>query len=164
MKFFNNSHIIKLILVSLIFSLDRISKVSVLNFFENTQSQELILSDFLSIYLIWNEGIAFGLLNFDDKLIYNLITIVIVVISIIILLFALKTHDHTGYFFTIILGGALGNLYDRINFLAVPDFIDIHISNYHWFIFNVADIFISLGVICLIFDELFVNKNKNEKN
>ena len=100
MKFFSNSHIIKLILISSIFFLDRISKVSVLNFFENTQLQELIISNFLSIYLIWNEGIAFGLLNFDDKLIYNLISIIIIIISIIIFVFALKNRDHTGYFFS----------------------------------------------------------------
>ena len=164
MKFFNNSYVKKLILISLIFLLDRISKVSVVNFFENTQLQELIISNFLSIYLIWNEGIAFGLLNFDDKLIYNLITVIIIIISIIIFVFALKNEDLTGYFFSIIFGGSLGNLYDRINYSAVPDFIDLHINNYHWFIFNVADIFITLGVICLIFDELFINKKNDEKN
>ena len=164
MKFFSNSHTIKLILISFIFFLDRISKASVLNFFENTQLQELIIFNFLSIYLIWNEGIAFGLLNFDDKLIYNLITLVILVISIIIFVFALKNQDHTGYFFSIIFGGSLGNLYDRIYFSAVPDFIDLHINNYHWFIFNVADIFITIGVICLIFDELFIDKKNDEKN
>ena len=162
MKFFSNSHIIKLILISSIFFLDRISKASVLNFFENTQLQELILFNFLSIYLIWNEGIAFGLLNFDDKLIYNLISIIIIIISIIIFVFALKNQDHTGYFFSIIFGGALGNLYDRINFSAVPDFIDLHINNYHWFIFNVADIFISIGIICLIFAELLIYKRNHE--
>ena len=105
MKFFSNSHIIKLILISSIFFLDRISKVSVLNFFENTQLQELIIFNFLSIYLIWNEGIAFGLLNFDDKLVYNLITLVIIIISIIIFVFALKNQDHTGYFFQSFLEG-----------------------------------------------------------
>jgi len=78
--------------------------------------------------------------------------------------FALKNQEHTGYFFSIIFGGSLGNLYDRIIFSAVPDFIDLHINNYHWFIFNVADIFITIGVICLIFDELFIDKKNDEKN
>ena len=164
MKFFSIPHIIKLIIIFFIFLFDRISKVSVLNFFENSQSQELVLSNFLSFYLIWNEGIAFGLLNFNDKSIYNLITLVIIVITIIIFIFALKNQDQTGYFFSIIFGGSLGNLYDRINFSAVPDFIDLHINNYHWFIFNVADIFITIGIICLIFDELFIDKKNDEKN
>lgn len=158
MKFFSNSHITKLILISSIFFLDRISKVSVLNFFENTQLQELIISNFLSIYLIWNEGIAFGLLNFDDKLVYNLITLVIIIISIIIFVFALKNQDYTGFFFSIIFGGSLGNLYDRINYSAVPDFIDLHINNYHWFIFNVADIFITVGILFMILIELTAKK------
>jgi signal peptidase II len=158
MKFIRNTYVIKFLLVSLIFFLDRISKIFVLNFFENDQSQELILSSFFSIYLIWNEGIAFGLLNFDNQTFYNIITLSIIFISIIILFFALKTKTYKAYFFVIIFGGALGNLYDRIIFLAVPDFIDLHVGNYHWFIFNVADIFISLGIICLIFDELFLNK------
>ena len=140
------------------------SKVSVLNFFEKSELQELILSNFFSIYLIWNEGIAFGLLSFDDKSIYNVITLIIIIISIVIFIYALKNQNYKGYFFSIIFGGSLGNLYDRINHLAVPDFIDLHIGNYHWFIFNVADIFITIGVICLIFDELFIDKKNDEKN
>ena len=76
----------------------------------------------------------------------------------------LKSDGFRKYSFLMIFGGALGNLYDRIFFKAVPDFVDFHIGNFHWFIFNVADIFISLGIICLIFDEMFFNKNNNEKN
>ena len=101
-------------------------------------------------------------MNFDNQLFYNIITFLIFLISIIIFIFAIKTKNYTGYFFTIIFGGALGNLYDRFNFFAVPDFIDFHIGKYHWFIFNVADIFITLGIVCLIFDELFLNKKSKK--
>ena len=76
----------------------------------------------------------------------------------------LKNSGFKKYSFLMIFGGALGNLYDRIFFKAVPDFIDFHIGNFHWFIFNFADIFISIGVICLIYDEIFLEKKENEQN
>ena len=164
MKFFNSKYIIKFIIILLIFLSDRLTKVKVLNFFENNQLEEIYISNFLNIYFIWNKGIAFGLLNFDDRIVYNLITVIIAVVSLVILFLALRIKDYKGYFFTVIFGGAIGNLYDRITYRAVPDFIDFHINNYHWFIFNVADIFVTLGVICLILDELFVKKKVNEKN
>ena len=164
MKFFNSKYIIKFIIILLIFLSDRLTKVKVLNFFENNQLEEIYVSNFLNIYLIWNKGIAFGLLNFDDRIVYNLITVIIAVVSLVILFLATRIKDYKGYFFTVIFGGAIGNLYDRITYRAVPDFIDFHINNYHWFIFNVADIFVTLGVICLILDELFVKKKVNEKN
>ena len=164
MKLFNSKYVIKLITILLIFLFDRLTKIKVLNLFENNQLEEIYISNFLNIYLFWNKGIAFGLLNFDDRLVYNLITVVIAVVSLIILFLALRIKDYKSYFFTVIFGGAIGNFYDRISFRAVPDFIDFHINNYHWFIFNVADIFVTLGVICLILDELFVKKKVNEKN
>ena len=104
------------------------------------------------------QGIAFGLFSFDQNFIYNLITFLIVIITLIILFIALKSKDYKGYFFISIFSGSIGNLYDRLYYSAVPDFIDFHINNFHWFIFNVADIFISLGVICLISVEIFVKK------
>ena len=158
MKFIKSSILLKISIIFLIFILDRISKTYVINLFNETQFEEIYLLNFLNIYFIWNEGIAFGLLNFDNDLIYNSITLLIILISLTILYLAFKNRNYTGYFFAMILGGSLGNLFDRIRFSAVPDFIDIHIGNYHWFIFNVADIFISLGIICLIFVELFYNK------
>ena len=164
MKFIKNIIFIKLSIIFIIFSLDRISKTYVINLFNETQFNELYLLEFLNIYFIWNKGIAFGLLNFNEHSFYKIITLIIIIISLIIFIFAIKTKNYKGYFFSIIFGGALGNLYDRIRFSAVPDFIDLHIGNYHWFIFNVADIFISLGIICLIFDELFINNKNNEKN
>ena len=67
------------------------------------------------------------------------------------------------YSLLMILGGALGNVFDRILYKSVPDFIDFHINEFHWFIFNVADIFITTGVICMILTELIAsNKKKNE--
>ena len=164
MKVNSKKNTIKILLIFVIFFLDRITKNYTLNFFENNNIQELIVLENFNIYLIWNEGIAFGLMNFDNHIVYNVITIIIAIVSFVILIFALKTKNYSSYFFTVIFAGALGNLYDRIKFSAVPDFIDLHIGNYHWFIFNVADIFISLGIICLIVDELFVNKINNEKN
>ena len=162
MKFITSKIYIKIFIIFIVFILDRISKIYVINLFNKTQFNEIYLLDFINIYFVWNEGIAFGLLNFNNDTIYKIITITIIFISIIVFIFSLKSENHIGYFFAIILGGALGNLYDRIKFSAVPDFIDLHIGNYHWFIFNVADIFITLGIFCLIFDELFLNKKSKE--
>ena len=158
MKFIKNNIFLKLFIISIIFTLDRVSKTYIINLFNETQFDEIYLLSFINIYFIWNEGIAFGLLDFENDLIYNFITSLIVIISLIILYLAFNNKNYSGYFFAIILGGSLGNLFDRIKYSAVPDFIDIHLANYHWFIFNVADIFISLGIICLIFVELFYNK------
>ena len=155
--------LIKFLIIFSIFLIDQISKYYVINLFE-FQNQAIYLTSFLNLQLIWNEGIAFGLLSFDNNFYYNLITFVIVIV-ILILFFLLKEHDQYSYFYSIIIGGALGNLTDRIRFSSVPDFIDFHISNFHWFVFNIADIFISLGIICLIIAEIFFNKNNvNEKN
>ena len=164
MKFIKNTIFLKLSIILIIFILDRISKTYVINIFNKTQLNEIYLSKFVNIYFIWNEGIAFGLLNFGNELFYNLVSILIAVISLIILYLTFKNKNISGYFFALILGGALGNLYDRIKFSAVPDFIDLHYNNFHWFIFNIADIFITLGILCLIYDEVFLEKKRNEKN
>ena len=158
MKFIKNTIFLRFLIILIIFTLDRVSKTYIINLFNETQFDEIYLLSFINIYFIWNEGIAFGLLDFENDLIYNFITSLIVIISLIILYLAFNNKNYSGYFFAIILGGSLGNLFDRIKYSAVPDFIDLHIGNYHWFIFNVADIFISLGIICLIFVELFYNK------
>ena len=146
----------------MIFLIDQVSKYYIINIFE-FQNEAIYLSSFLNFQLIWNEGIAFGLLSFENDLYYNSITFVIIIV-ISILLFLIKNDDQYSYFYSIIVGGALGNLIDRIRYSSVPDFIDFHISNFHWFVFNIADIFVSLGVICLIVAEIFFNKNVNEKN
>ncbi len=160
MKFIKNKIFLKSLIIFIIFSFDRITKNYVINLFNETQFDEIYLLKFINIFFTWNEGIAFGLLNFDNRTIYSLISIFIAIISLVILYFVFKNKDYSGYFFAMVLGGALGNLFDRIKYSAVPDFIDLHIGNYHWFIFNVADIFISIGLICLIFLELYSKKRK----
>ena len=160
MKFIKNKIFLKSLIIFIIFSFDRITKNYVINLFNETQFDEIYLLKFINIFFTWNEGIAFGLLNFDNRTIYSLISIFIAIISLVILYFVFKNKDYSGYFFAMVLGGALGNLFDRIKYSAVPDFIDLHIGNYHWFIFNVADIFISIGLICLIFLELYSKKQK----
>ena len=153
---------IKFVIIFSIFLIDQVSKYYIINIFE-FQNKAIYLSSFLNLQLIWNEGIAFGLLSFENDLYYNSITFVIIIV-ILILLFLIKNDDQYSYFYSIIVGGALGNLIDRIRYSSVPDFIDFHISNFHWFVFNIADIFVSLGVFCLIIAEIFFNKNKsNEK-
>ena len=151
-------NIIFIIIFTFIFATDRLSKLYILNLAEIDQTLNLFVTPFLNFYLIWNKGIAFGLFSFDQNFIYNLISFLIVIITLIILFIALKSKDYKGYFFISIFSGSIGNLYDRLYYSAVPDFIDFHINNFHWFIFNVADIFISLGVICLISVEIFVKK------
>mgnify|MGYP005994187511 FL=1 len=163
MNLTSNKYLNKSIIILIIFFLDRVTKMYVLNTFENIELKQILVNNYINIYLIWNKGIAFGLLNFSNQIIYNIITLLIVAVSLIIVVLAIRTRNLTGYFFAIIFGGALGNLYDRIKYNAVPDFIDLHIGNYHWFIFNVADIFISIGVICLIFEELIFNKNDKKE-
>ncbi len=148
--------------IFLIFLLDRVSKAYVIYLNDKLLGIEILSSKFLNIRLIWNEGIAFGLLSFNDKIIYNLLTFIIFIIILIIFFMVLKSYGLKKYSLLMILGGAIGNVYDRIFYGAVPDFIDFHIGNFHWFIFNVADIFITLGVIFMIIIEITGN-NKNNK-
>ena len=155
-------NIIYLIIFILIFAADRLSKLYILNLAGMNNALDLYITPFLNFYLIWNKGIAFGLLSFDENVIYTSVTFLIIFITFVILVLALRSNDYKGYFFITIFSGSTGNLYDRVYYSAVPDFIDLHINNYHWFIFNVADIFITIGVICLILDELFSYKKTNE--
>ena len=151
-------------IIFLIFLLDRISKIFIIKFQENSISNEIYSSKFLNIQLIWNEGVAFGLLSFGEETFYNSLTILIIILIFIIYIMMIKSSGLKKYALIMILGGALGNLYDRIFFKAVPDFIDFHVEDFHWFIFNVADIFISIGVFFMILFELIDNnKSKYEK-
>jgi signal peptidase II len=152
-----------LAIVIFIFILDRIAKFYILNLTEVNNSVDIYVTSFLNLHLIWNKGIAFGLLSFNQSSIYNFITILIIIITFIILIIIIRSNDYKVYFFIFILSGSIGNLFDRIYYSAVPDFIDFHFKDFHWFIFNVADIFISLGVICLIFVEIFFNKKVNNE-
>ena len=145
---------INLSLVILIFLIDRISKIYVIFLDNKFLGSEIFSSKYLNITLIWNEGIAFGLLNFEKNYLYNILTIFILTVIILILFMIIKTVGLKKFSLLLILGGALGNIFDRIFYKAVPDFIDFHIGNFHWFIFNLADIFISVGVIFMILFEL----------
>ena len=141
-------------IITLIFFIDRISKNYILKIAEHESLVDIYINSYLNFYLIWNKGIAFGLFSFDQNLIYNLITLIIVVISFIIIILVIKTNGIERYLFTLVFGGAISNLYDRIYYKAVPDFIDFHIAEYHWFVFNVADIFITLGIVSIILTEV----------
>ncbi len=161
-KILRKSFIISLLLVFSIFLLDRLSKIYVIYLDKKFLGSELLSSKFLNIRLIWNEGIAFGLLSFNETIFYNALTFLILIIILIIFFMLSKSNGIKKFSLMMILGGAIGNVYDRIFYGAVPDFIDFHIGNFHWFIFNVADIFITLGVIFMIIIEITGN-NKNNK-
>ena len=151
-------NIFNLLLVIFIFILDRLSKIIIIKLSEPLDELNISVTPFINFNLIWNEGIAFGLLSFDDKFYYNLITLLIVLITLIIIWLVNKAKGIEKLSFLMIVGGSLGNIFDRIYYSSVPDFIDISVNNFHWFIFNVADIFISIGVILLIILEFFKKK------
>lgn len=146
-----------------IFGLDRISKIYVIEQSKKNFDSILFESKFLNINLIWNEGIAFGLLSFGEKNLYNILTFVIILVSLFILYIGIRNIGYKKYAFLGIFAGSLGNIYDRLFYNAVPDFIDFHVKDFHWFIFNIADIFITLGVVIMIMTEFFAN-NKEENN
>ena len=145
---------INLFAILLIFLLDRISKIYVIHQDKNFPGSEIFSSEFLNINLIWNEGIAFGLFSFDDTKFYNILTFLILIIILAIIFMIFKSTGLKKLALLMILGGALGNFFDRIVYKAVPDFIDFHIGNFHWFIFNVSDIFITIGVVLMIIIEI----------
>ena len=163
MKFINfkKNIIINLITVISIFLIDRISKIYVIKLDNNFNGAEIFSSNFLNIYLIWNEGIAFGLLSMADSELYNFISILISAIILVIIFMIFNAEGIKKYALLMILGGAIGNLYDRIIFRAVPDFIDFHIGDFHWFIFNFADLFITVVVFFMILIE-FAGNNKDK--
>ena len=161
LKNLNKSFLINISFIFLIFLLDRVSKIYVINLDKKLLGSEIFSSKYLNISLIWNEGIAFGLLSFDQENLYNLLTLLIILIILIIFRMILKSSGLKKIALMMILGGALGNVIDRILYKAVPDFIDFHVGNFHWFIFNVSDIFITLGVIGMVILELIDNSKKN---
>jgi signal peptidase II len=159
-KFLSKNFYISFSIVSLIYFIDRLSKIYVIQLDKNNLGLDIFNSTYLNIVLIWNKGIAFGLFSFNESYLYNIISLLIAIIIIVLIIISLKNQGFKRYSLLMIVGGALGNLHDRIFFNAVPDFIDFHIGNFHWFIFNVSDIFITLGVISMIILELFDNKNE----
>jgi signal peptidase II len=159
-KFLSKNFYISFSIVALIYFLDRLSKIYVIQLDKNNLGSDIFNSAYLNIVLIWNKGIAFGLLSFGESYLYNILSLIIAIIIIVLVIMSLKSQGLKRYSLLMVVGGALGNLHDRFFFNAVPDFIDFHIGNFHWFIFNVSDIFITLGVISMIVLELFDNKNE----
>ena len=150
-------NLLYLVLVAFVFALDRLTKFLIIKYSEPLGELNISVTSFMNFNLIWNDGIAFGLLSFEDRFFYNMISIIIALITLIIIWFANKSQGIEKISFLMIVGGSFGNLFDRIYYSSVPDFIDININNFHWFIFNVADIFITIGVFLLIILE-FVKK------
>ena len=162
-KFISSKIYFKFLIVILVFSFDRVSKIYIFNLIDDGYDINFYINPFLNIYLVWNTGIGFGFLSSNSELFYNIITTIIVIINLLILYLIFKINDVRKFFLLIIMGGSLGNLFDRIYYSAVADFIDFHIGNFHWFIFNIADIFITLGIIGLMI-AILLEKDKSLSN
>jgi signal peptidase II len=161
-KFLSKNFYISFLIVASIYFLDRLTKIYVIQLDKNNLGSDIFNSAYLNIVLIWNKGIAFGLFSFNESHLYNILSLIISIIVLILVIMALKSQGFKRYSLLMIVGGALGNLHDRIFFNAVPDFIDFHVGNFHWFIFNVSDIFITLGVISMIVLEIADNKTEKK--
>ena len=148
----------KIIIVIAIFLFDRVSKIYLLNLQTNGINIDFYVNPFLNFYLVWNTGIGFGIASMELSIYYHLLTFIILLVNIMLIFFLLKSKGIYAYLFALIIGGSLGNLFDRLYYYAVPDFIDLHLGDYHWFVFNVADIFITTGIIGLILSELLMKK------
>ncbi len=144
----------------IIFLIDRVSKIYIINLANTSSILDIQVNDYLNIFLIWNTGIGFGLFSSGNSMFYNIITFLILIINLIIIYLIYTSNNIKRLIFIVILGGSSGNLFDRAYYSAVPDFIDLNYNGYHWFIFNFADIFISIGIFCLIFMEILNYKNK----
>ena len=153
----------KIIIILTIFFFDRLTKLYLIDLQASGTDIDFYIFPFLNFYLIWNTGIGFGLASMEANIYYHILTTIIVFVNLGLIYFLLKSKGIYVYLFAIIIGGSLGNLFDRIYYYAVPDFIDLHLGNYHWFIFNIADIFITVGIIGLILTEL-LKKEKISKN
>ena len=153
----------KIIIILAVFFFDRATKIYLINLQESGTDIDFYIFPFLNFYLLWNTGIGFGLVALESSIFYHILTIIIVIINLVLIFFLLKTKGIYVYMIALIIGGSLGNLFDRIYYYAVPDFIDLHLGNFHWFIFNVADIFITVGIIGLMFTEL-LKKEKTSTN
>ena len=162
LKNLSKNFYINIFLIILIFTLDRVSKIFVIYLSGNSLVAEIFSSRFLNIGLIWNEGIAFGFFSFNQEYLYNLLTLIILLVVCIVSVMIIKNDGYKKFSLLMIFGGAIGNLYDRIFYKAVPDFLDFHIGEFHWFVFNVADIFITLGVFFMILLELIDNNEDRQ--
>ena len=152
----------KILIILSIFIFDRITKIYLINLQETGTDIDFYINQILNFYLVWNTGVGFGLISMESNIYYHIITSVIVIINLGLIYILIKSKGSYAYLIAIILGGSLGNLFDRLYYFAVPDFIDLHLGNYHWFIFNVADIFITTGIIGLILFEIFKKEKISE--
>jgi|TARA_B110001452_G_C15073348_1_gene374635 signal peptidase II len=159
-NYFSIRNFISLFIIVAIFFFDRITKIKIIEHQENNPG--IFINDYLNLELVWNNGVGFGLLNFNVGYVYHIISLLIFIIIIVIFIMIINADFLNKVFYSFLLGGAIGNFYDRMHYFSVPDFIDFHINNYHWFTFNIADIFISIGIMLLIFNEIILRKN--EKN
>ena len=153
----------KIIIILAIFFTDRVTKFYLLNLQAEGIDIDFYIYSFLNFYLVWNSGVGFGIASMEANIYYPIVTAIIVIVNIGLIYFLVKSKGGYAYLLALIIGGSLGNLLDRIYYHAVPDFIDLHLANYHWFICNVADIFSTLGIIGLLFVEL-TKKEKISKN
>ena len=152
---FKKENLYFLIIILLTFGVDRYSKIEIIN---NFSEKTFYLNGYINFDLIWNTGIGFGLLNTQSNIFYNFISLVICCVIVTLLYISFKSDLIDKNIFAMIAGGAMGNFYDRLIFKAVPDFIDLHYENFHWFTFNVADIFITIGIILYLIKGYFTEK------
>ena len=153
----------KNIIILVIFFLDRFTKIYLINLESSGVEVDFYINSFLNFYLVWNTGVGFGLVSLEANIYYHILTFIILLINVVLVYLLIKIKTNYTYLIALILGGSLGNLFDRIYYYAVPDFIDVHLGNFHWFIFNIADIFITIGIIVLILFEIF-KKDKISEN
>ena len=148
----SKKNLCSLLIVIVVFLLDRITKIKIIS--HQSSNNSIYVNDYLNLELVWNTGIGFGLFNMEANFLYHLISLLILIIIFFIIFIIIKSSNIEKFFYSMILGGAFGNFYDRISYYAVPDFIDMHYNNFHWFTFNIADIFISVGIILILTREL----------
>jgi signal peptidase II len=152
----NKKKIYLFVIIIIFFLIDRVSKILILKSFLNNSLSEIYINSFLNLSLVWNSGIGFGLLQIEPNIFYSTVSIIIAAINLILIYWMITTSIYLeSIFISIILGGSLGNLFDRFYYNSVPDFIDLHYKSFHWFTFNIADIFITIGIIGLIIIDLF---------
>ena len=157
-KIFNKNNLFIAFFILVIFFVDRLTKIKVINLLLSN-NESIYINDYLNLDLVWNTGIGFGLFNLEAGFLYHSISMLIFIVILVLIFLTIKSPLVIDKFlYSMILGGALGNFYDRAIYFAVPDFIDIHFNDYHWFTFNFADIFISLGIMLIIFKEVFFEK------
>jgi signal peptidase II len=155
-NFLKKENIFSLVLLLIIFSVDRFTKIRIIN--SQAVENTIFINDFLNYELVWNTGIGFGLFSLEANITYHIVTFIIFILILFLFFLTIKSKGTEKFLYTFIMGGALGNFYDRCTFYAVPDFIDLHVSDFHWFTFNIADIFISIGIILIILKEISMKK------